>query len=196
MSATAMASISEAVITATAIAGVESFIHNNAELHDDDRDSTLGLGSSTTTSSTISSSVLDYSIEHGRSYHAYKSGRYFLPNDEEEKDRLDLQYDIMLIATGDKLLHAPIHCVSRILELGTGTGVWAFNIADLFPEAAVVGVDLSVIQPPWMPPNVRFYVDDVEANWTYREGFDVIYSQSMLAGSIADKVKYFEQAYE
>jgi hypothetical protein len=35
-------------------------------------------------------------------------------------------------------------------------------VGDLFPAANVLGIDLSPIQPEWVPPNVRFMVDDVE----------------------------------
>lgn len=35
-------------------------------------------------------------------------------------------------------------------------------MGDLFESATVLGVDLSPIQPDWVPPNVQFVVDDVE----------------------------------
>jgi methylase of polypeptide subunit release factors len=39
----------------------------------------------------------------------------------------------------------------KILDVGTGTGIWAIDAGDLFPSAEVIGVDLSPIQPNWMP---------------------------------------------
>ncbi|MCJ1256665.1 hypothetical protein MMC24_004489 [Lignoscripta atroalba] len=56
-----------------------------------------------------------------------------------------------------KLFLAPIKDPKRILDIGTGTGIWAMEM----------GNDLSPIQPRWVPPNVRFEVDDVEADWTF-----------------------------
>ena len=35
----------------------------------------------------------------------------------------------------------------RVLDCGTGTGIWAIEYADLHPESEVIGVDLSPIQP-------------------------------------------------
>ena len=46
-----------------------------------------------------------------------------------------------------------------------------------------------------MPPNVRFEVDDVEADWTYGEKFDYIHARCM-APSIRDWPKLIRQCYE
>ncbi|KAF5682476.1 mRNA 3 end-processing YTH1 [Fusarium circinatum] len=36
-----------------------------------------------------------------------------------------------------------------------------FDFADQYPNAEVIGTDLSPIQPDWVPPNVRFELEDV-----------------------------------
>lgn len=51
----------------------------------------------------------------------------------------------------------------RVLDMGTGTGIWAIDVADEFPNAEVVANDLSPIQPQNVPVNVRFEVDDIES---------------------------------
>lgn len=38
-------------------------------------------------------------------------------------------------------------------------------MGDEYPGAEIVGIDLSPIQPAWVPPNVKFYIDDAEADW-------------------------------
>ena len=117
------------------------------------------LGSSETNSSytaSITSSITAYQQENGRRYHAYQAGRYVLPNDEQEQERLDLQYHAFRLAYGDQTHFAPISDnVKTILDIGTGTGIWVIDIADRYPDAQIVGTDLSPIQPQWVPPNVR-----------------------------------------
>ncbi|KAF4817341.1 putative methyltransferase tdiE [Colletotrichum siamense] len=67
--------------------------------------------------------------------------------------------------------------------------------ADEHPETLITGVDLSPIQPVFVPPNVTFYVDDLEDEWTYSYKFDFIYGR-MLTGSIADWPKFIRQSFE
>jgi cyclopropane fatty-acyl-phospholipid synthase-like methyltransferase len=85
----------------------------------------------------------------------------------------------------------------RVLDFGTGTGIWAMDFADQFPSAEVLGTDLSPIQPVWVQPNCRFYVDDVESEWVYRDNeyFDFIHGRGM-AGSIGDWPRLYKQIYK
>lgn len=46
-----------------------------------------------------------------------------------------------------------------------------------------------------MPVNIRFEVDDIEAEWTYPTTFDLIHSR-FLAGSIEDWHKLVSQTYK
>jgi SAM-dependent methyltransferase len=120
-----------------------------------------------------------------------------LPNDEIEQDRLDLHHHIYRLILGGPLYRAPIgKDPQRILDFGTGTGIWAIDIADEFPSAHVIGTDLSPIQPSFVPPNCNFYVDDVESDWAYREDekFDFIHGRSM-AGGIGDWPNLLRQIY-
>lgn len=72
-----------------------------------------------------------------------------MPNDESEQDRLDLSHQMFKITTGDKLYLAPIAKPARILDVGTGTGIWAIEMGDEFPDSDILGTDLSPTQPTW-----------------------------------------------
>ena len=120
-----------------------------------------------------------------------------MPNDEEEQDRLALMHHAFKLLLGGDLFRAPIHQPRRILDVGTGTGIWALEMAEEFPNAEIMGTDLSPIQPNWAPPNCTFLVDDAESDWAYtkEESFDYIHARSM-GGSIADWGRLLRQAYD
>jgi len=57
-------------------------------------------------------------------------------------------------------------------------------------------VDLSPIQPAFIPPNCRFVIDDVEDDWLYPYNhFDFIHLRC-LSGSIKDWNRLYRQAYQ
>ncbi|ELR10711.1 hypothetical protein GMDG_04969 [Pseudogymnoascus destructans 20631-21] len=162
-----------------------------------DTDSALGANASTTSTS-ITSSIRNYQYENGRRYHALREGEYLLPNDEREQERLDLHHHIFRLIIGGPLIRASIPPnPQRVLDLGTGTGIWAIDFADEYPSAFVTGNDLSPIQPTWVPANCKFVVDDIENEWIYQPGqeFDFIHGRG-LCGSIRDWDRLYRQIYQ
>jgi SAM-dependent methyltransferase len=164
----------------------------------DDNDSTLGSNSSSPTTS-LSPGILDFPKENGRTYHAYKAGKYLWPNDEEERNRLDLQHQLFKFTFNEKLFICPLDQkkggIHRVLDVGTGTGFWAIEFGDQHPQAHVTGIDLSPIQPAWTPPNVQFKVGDLEEPWGFSDKLDFIYIR-MMTGSFSHWPQIIEQCME
>ena len=106
---------------------------------------------------------------------------------------------------GGELYNAPItSSPQNILDLGTGTGIWALDIAEYvkssilylcipvrltlddrkFPSAHVIGNDISPIQPNWVAPNIEFIMEDFESEWLYKPNhFDFVHARC-LAGYV------------
>lgn len=102
---------------------------------------------------------------------------YLLPNDEAEQDRLGMPASqetihslnrgrpptsAFLLSLGDLHLAPISETPHNVLDIGTGTGIWAIDFgmpviqssgailtltAEKYPSANVVGTDLSPIQP-------------------------------------------------
>ncbi|KAG9229111.1 S-adenosyl-L-methionine-dependent methyltransferase [Amylocarpus encephaloides] len=143
----------------------------------------------------LSSSVRDYAFEHGRRYHSYRAGQYQFPNDESEQEREDMKHAMVVNLCGGKLHYAPVDNPHRVLDIGTGTGVWAIDMGDEYPSAEILGIDLSPIQPDWVPPNVKFMVDDAESPWLAKpNSYDFIHARHMVS-SIKDWPKLLSEAY-
>ncbi|KAH7115544.1 S-adenosyl-L-methionine-dependent methyltransferase [Dactylonectria macrodidyma] len=128
---------------------------------------------------TLASSILNYRFENGRTYHAYKDGKYYMPNDETENNRLDLQHNLFLLTFDNKLGLSPPNLpefkTGRVLDLGTGTGIWAIDFADEHPETETDDDSNSSS----VPPNLKFEIDDIDEDWTYSQPFDYIHSRMM-----------------
>ncbi|KAI0636697.1 S-adenosyl-L-methionine-dependent methyltransferase [Trametes polyzona] len=129
---------------------------------------------------------------HGRTLNN-QNDTYFLPADNEEHRRLDLQHQVITLALGGlypapdlvrRALRPRPGKMPAILDVGTGSGSWAIDMAKLFPHCNVVGVDLA---PPRvdgdLPPNCRFEIDDANLGFSHYQGaFDVIHARSISAG--------------
>ncbi|KAJ5172760.1 hypothetical protein N7492_005353 [Penicillium capsulatum] len=169
---------------------IDEFSDEDAEFSTDLADDVVSL----------SSSVLDYEYENGRRYHSnrmvsppfpgrraqvspaeiptWSQGEYMLPNDEEEQDRMDLKTP------------------QEILDLGTGTGIWALDMAEKFPSAHITATDIDPIQPSWTLPNLEFIVENFEDEWLYKKNhFDYIHAR-LLAMCVADWPLLIRRMYE
>jgi ubiquinone/menaquinone biosynthesis C-methylase UbiE len=67
---------------------------------------------------------------------------YILPSDGEELNRLDFQHYMLRYALKGNFV-TPLHDPRAILDVACGTGRWAMEMATLFPQANVVGFDIT-----------------------------------------------------
>ncbi|KAL1959152.1 hypothetical protein VTO42DRAFT_2657 [Malbranchea cinnamomea] len=153
-------------------------------------------GSIGTDFASIASTLPDYVYENGRRYHARYSDKCSLPNDEREQERLDLMHHVFRLTLNGDLCYSKLNNPQRILDVGTGTGIWAMEMAEEYPSARVIGTDLSPIQPGWTPDNVEFIIEDALQEWTLPESsFDFIHLRS-LAGSVPDWPSLLRKCYK
>ncbi|KFY66075.1 hypothetical protein V496_02217 [Pseudogymnoascus sp. VKM F-4515 (FW-2607)] len=163
-----------------------------------DGDSAYDSGSLQSDTTSLLSYITKYRYENNRRYHAYKDGEYWGPNDEKQNNQLDIAHHLFLLTMGDRLFLAPIgDNPQNVLDIGTGTGIWAMDFADQFPSAQVTGFDLSPIQPQWVAPNLRFEINDAcDSDWGYPlNSFDFIHVRAMY-GSVADWPAFYQQALD
>jgi len=168
----------------------------DAAYEEDDADSAFDSGSIHSDTTSLRSDITRYRFENNRRYHSYKDGTYWGPNDEKQNNQLDIAHHLYLLTLGGKLFLAPIgDNPQNVLDVGTGTGIWAMDFADQYPSAQVIGFDLSAIQPGWVPPNLQFEINDACApDWDYaKNSFDFIHVRAMY-GSVADWPAFYQQA--
>jgi len=68
-------------------------------------------------------------------------------------------------------------------------------MGDLYPNAEIIGLDITPMQPTWVPPNVSFQIDDANQPWTFADNyFDFVHTR-FLSGCIADWDKFYRDAF-
>ncbi|KAM5346375.1 hypothetical protein ACJ41O_009380 [Fusarium nematophilum] len=149
----------------------------------------------------LTDSIRQHIVDGGLRYHAYHAGKYLFPNDETEQDREELKHNLTVYLCEDALFFAPVEDLldegAEVLDLGTGIGKWCIDLADNYPNSRFHGMDLSPIQPDWVPENALFVVDDIEheAGWTYpEEKFDYIHIRHTVH-SIRDRPLLWDRIY-
>jgi SAM-dependent methyltransferase len=117
---------------------------------------------------------------------------YLLPSDLGENQRLDFQH-YMLRFTLKGNYAAPLKAPRDILDVGCGTGRWAMEMAQQFPSARVIGVDVTSGASGGQPAQPQ------PANWSFTpanvlEGlpfpdnsFDFVHQRLLVAAIPAER---------
>ncbi|KAG9048345.1 hypothetical protein FS837_000217 [Tulasnella sp. UAMH 9824] len=137
------------------------------------------------------------------------SQSYRLPADLAERDRLDLQHEMLKSAIGG--LYLPREAVQialspradgtvpKVLDVGTGSGKWVTDMAKEFPHAEVVGLDLAPVNPSsTAPPNCRFILGDCNTcldDPSYESAYDMIQARCIVTG-VLDYRKFIQYIWK
>jgi SAM-dependent methyltransferase len=161
-----------------------ALLGEDATIHDDD--SGFGMSNRSSSLTSVDSSLLEHIL--------LKAGSYMLPNDKQEDRRLDLQHDLFTKILDGQPCVTKLEDASFILDIGTGNGRWAGDIAWKYPAARVIGIDQFPVLQRWLPQNLTFFVDDINESIPF-ENVDFIHVRT-LAGSIQDWPKFLQQCHE
>lgn len=125
---------------------------------------------------------------------------YAMPHDLEETSRLDFQHYLLRYALRGNFA-APISEPRDILDVGTGTGRWAREIAQHFPSANVIGLDVNL--PPAddaetspaasdpRPPNYAFVPGNILEGLPFPDqSFDFVHMRLLIMAIPHDRWPY------
>ncbi|HLJ80385.1 MAG TPA: class I SAM-dependent methyltransferase [Ktedonobacterales bacterium] len=115
---------------------------------------------------------------------------YAMPHDLEETNRLDFQHYLLRYALRGNYA-APIREPRDILDVGAGTGRWALEMAQLFPGANVIGLDVNPLpideaaeagkRADPRPPNYAFVPGNVLEGLPFADhSFDFVHMRLLI----------------
>ncbi|KAM5349096.1 hypothetical protein ACJ41O_008919 [Fusarium nematophilum] len=150
--------------------------------------------------STISEDSLPPIRAYGHTYHG--SGQLFTPNDASEAHRMALQHTLFKLCLDGCLVGAKLpldqytaESPFEILDIGAGSGLWACEMAQRYPQVNILGIDLSsALLPKDVPPNVTFEIADAMDPWPSRS-YDFIHMRNLVGGGVRDWATLLGSAY-
>ncbi|KAL5584169.1 hypothetical protein FOVSG1_015520 [Fusarium oxysporum f. sp. vasinfectum] len=150
-------------------------------------------GSDASSTTSLTSTAENYLWLGGRPYPNEDTGYSCEPIDGKRTKKWDAQLSGIVFTI---ILSAPTDLGNkRVLDIGTGTGIWVIDFADEHPDIEVIGTDISPIQPNWVPPNLKFQIEDCEQEWTFEDSsVDYIHARG-LSGNV-DRFGFTEKVFK
>lgn len=119
----------------------------------------------------VTSSIYAGHIENGRRYPTVREG-YWGPSDEKQWESMEAVHAMHVVLDSDApnpLFHSPIpETAENILDVGTGNGVWAKDVADRWPkgklESHVSNPSIVVTEHP----SLLHYLSTCTVSWPRR----------------------------
>jgi SAM-dependent methyltransferase len=108
---------------------------------------------------------------------------YLLPRTLSEQDRLEFQHYSLYRLLGTHFL-APVERPRVILDVGTGTGIWAKEAARRWTEAKVLTVDSNLALLRRLPRNCQVIRASLLGGLPLEDGISHYTHQRFLAGAI------------
>ncbi|KAE9375895.1 S-adenosyl-L-methionine-dependent methyltransferase [Stipitochalara longipes BDJ] len=126
---------------------------------------------------------------------------YLLNHLKVEQDRLNLQHHLWLLTLNNRLSLAPLTSEpAHVLDLGTGTGIWAIDYALSHPTTQVLAINLTPSTPSSTPPNLTLHTLDFDSpsTWTststFPQKFNLIHGR-LLVSCLATALPLFNHAF-
>ncbi|CAI6089231.1 unnamed protein product, partial [Clonostachys chloroleuca] len=109
------------------------------------------------------------------------------------RKEIKAEHTIFCQLENGKLFRAPIDEPHKVLDIGSGSGEWALNLLEKYPNTEVVMMDINPPQRHKVPSRCKIYIDDANSPWTFRPSeFDLVHIRG-LAGCIQDWPALFRQ---
>ncbi|HEU5383133.1 MAG TPA: methyltransferase domain-containing protein [Ktedonobacteraceae bacterium] len=108
---------------------------------------------------------------------------YLLPKDVQEINRLDFQHFLLRRLLGSNYATPLPSSTRSILDVGCGTGLWVREMAQQFPRAQVVGLDLELSNVANNhPANCWFVAGNILQGLSFSsERFDFVHQRLLVA---------------
>ncbi|KAK5988299.1 Methyltransferase pytC [Cladobotryum mycophilum] len=171
------------------------------EEEEEEDDDDASASDSSSNYSSVSEDPLPPIYAYGHSYHG--SGRIVMPNDKLENDRQKYQHELFTLVLGGALTFTklPLDGLTaesppfHILDVGSGGGFWAVEMAQTNACVDVLGIELSGLHlPKEVPPNLTFEIADAAEKWPPRL-YDFIHMRNLVGGGIRDWKALLHEAY-